>query len=113
MSKTKSEAWSRKNTRFSKGVMNYHNVEKMGRVPGRIKRSRWKQRNHERMVTHVRDIVRQEAEGHIDFNLVKVYLDYSPGMSLEEAKAKAVAQQARLKGKVGRVLFPSKELVKI
>lgn len=89
MSKKKSLAWGRKTTgHTSKGVLNYGNVEKMGRSPGKITRKTWRRRNHESDRLRALDAERQAQEAHINWGLVRAYLDL--GMTLEQAKQESL-----------------------
>lgn len=93
MSKKKSKAYARSvSGHISKGVVNYANIVQFGQGTGRgSTRKRFRLSRYR----DTGDIRRQSAEAHIDFNLVRVLLDYS-GLTLDEAKAEAVRLQGEL-----------------
>lgn len=98
MSKKKSLAWARKTTgHISTGVLNYKNLIMSGRNPARLTPKTYRRRRKEREIRGLADAERQSRETHIDFNLVKLCLDYG-NLSLEDAKVKAVALKAHLEG---------------
>jgi hypothetical protein len=93
MSKKKSKAWSRKTSgHISTGVVNYKNIVQFGQGTGRGSTRRRFRLSRYRDTD---DIRRQSNEAHIDFNLVRVLLDYS-GLTLDEAKREAVRLQGEL-----------------
>lgn len=92
MSKKKSMAWDRKTRgHISKGVFNYKSVEMLGRLPSRPSRRSWAKRRAKREAVGQLDAVRQVNEAHIDFGLVRMFLEQ--GMSLTDAKLNACAYQ--------------------
>lgn len=95
MSKKKSLAWNRKTTgHISTGVLNYANIVKSGQPKGRIDRQTWGKRNKIRDAARAEDAVRQSLESDIDFNIVRMGLDF--GMSLGDAKDYARSVQESL-----------------